>query len=415
MSGPPGTPLAQADDVVALPAGVAKRPPVRVAQSAGAGIDRRAVRRRLLVLTGLVIVAATLMLAVPGLRDVLDRIDEMSGGWVAAAVALEIASCVSFVVIFRQFFDRLPTVAAHELAWTQMGSGALLPGGGVGGLAIGGWLLHRFGMSTRRIVQRSSGLFFLTSATNVLTLGGAGGLLVLGIASGPHDVLRAGLPIVGAVVATAVVLAVPTLSHRLSPGGSRRRLLADLSDGITMARHAVRRPTWRLLGAAGYLLFDIGALWAALSALGTSPPVAAIMVAYLVGYLANALPIPGGVGALDVGLTGALVLYGESASTAAAAVLVYHAIAFWIPSAGGLLAFGLVQRRLAGDVPAAAMRVRAPLTEPALLAPQRSVAPRSDRSASSRLAAPPVGSPRGRREQRRGHAATNRTDDATAW
>jgi hypothetical protein len=66
------------------------------------------------------------------------------------------------------------------MAWSQMGSGALLPGGGVGSLAVGGWLLHVAGMPTRQIVQRSSGLFFLTSAINVLTLAAAGLLLLLG-------------------------------------------------------------------------------------------------------------------------------------------------------------------------------------------------------------------------------------------
>jgi hypothetical protein len=37
-----------------------------------------------------------------------------------------------------------------------MGSGALLPGGGVGSLAVGGWLLHLAGMPTREIVRSSA-------------------------------------------------------------------------------------------------------------------------------------------------------------------------------------------------------------------------------------------------------------------
>lgn len=40
-------------------------------------------------------------------------------------------------------------------------------------------------MPTGQMVQRSSGLFFLTSATNVLALTTAGLLLVLGIAADP--------------------------------------------------------------------------------------------------------------------------------------------------------------------------------------------------------------------------------------
>ncbi|MGZ4330670.1 MAG: hypothetical protein ACXVXL_22005 [Solirubrobacteraceae bacterium] len=51
---------------------------------------------------------------------------------VAAAVALELGSRVSFVVVIRLFFDRVPAATARELDWTEQGSGALLAGGGVG-------------------------------------------------------------------------------------------------------------------------------------------------------------------------------------------------------------------------------------------------------------------------------------------
>jgi uncharacterized membrane protein YbhN (UPF0104 family) len=47
---------------------------------------------------------------------------------------------------------------------------------------------------------------------------------------------------------------------------------------------------------------------------------------------------------LEGGLAGALIAYGASAAQAGAAVVLYHAIAFWIPAIGGLLAFGLLRR-----------------------------------------------------------------------
>ncbi len=72
-------------------------------------------------------------------------------------------------------------------------------------------------------------------------------------------------------------------------------------------------------------------LWVTLAAVGPLPPVAALVIAYLVGYLANAIPVPGGIGVLDAGLVGALAVYGLPLTHAAAAVLVYHAIAFWVP------------------------------------------------------------------------------------
>ena len=87
-------------------------------------------------------------------------------------------------------------------------------------------------------------------------------------------------------------------------------------------------------------------LWSALSAVGYVPPIAVLILGYIIGYLANLIPVPGGVGVLEGGLAGTLVLYGAPVTQAAAGVLVYHAIAFWIPSLGGLLAYRLLRRDL---------------------------------------------------------------------
>jgi uncharacterized membrane protein YbhN (UPF0104 family) len=202
-------------------------------------------------------------------------------------------------------------------------------------------------MPTREIVQRSSGLFFLTSAINVLTLAVAGVLLLLGIGQGPHDVLRAGLPVLAGASATILVLGLPRLGRRISATHPQAAWFDDVGIGIPAARHALARPSWRLLGAAGYLLFDIAVLWTSFAAVGPVPPLAPLVVAYLVGYLANAIPIPGGVGVLDAGLVGALALYGLPLTHAAAAVLVYHAIAFWIPTLGAAFAYPRLLPRLA--------------------------------------------------------------------
>jgi uncharacterized membrane protein YbhN (UPF0104 family) len=321
------------------------------------GIDLHSLRARIITIAVLVAVVVSLLLAVPGLSEVRSDIRHMSPGWLALAIALELASCSSFVVIFRRFFATVPARPARELAWTEMGSGALLPGGGIGSLAVGGWLLHLAGMPTKLIVRRSSGLFFLTSAVNVTALIGGGVLLATGLSAGDDDLLRAGLPIVVGLAAAAAVLALPRLTARQSStrsrGASSRSArsssgswVQDLVGGIGEAEHALRHPSWRLLGAVGYLGFDIAVLWAALSAVGYSPPLAVLVLGYIVGYLANLIPIPGAVGVLEGGLAGTLILYGAPAAQAAAGVLVYHAIAFWIPSVGGLLAYRQLRREL---------------------------------------------------------------------
>jgi hypothetical protein len=128
--------------------------------------DEHRLLRRLIGAVIATAAIASLLLAVPSLRHVASAIKRMSPGWIALAIGLELASDASFVVIFRLFFDGVPAPVGRELAWTEEASGALLPGGGVGAYAVGGWLLHRAGISTRRILKRSSGLFFLTSATD---------------------------------------------------------------------------------------------------------------------------------------------------------------------------------------------------------------------------------------------------------
>jgi uncharacterized membrane protein YbhN (UPF0104 family) len=294
---------------------------------------------------------AALLLAVPSLRGVSRQLSHMQPWWVAAAVALELASCVSFVVVFRLFFDRVPAATARELAWTEQGSGALLAGGGVGGLVVGGWLLHDAGMPSETIVERSSGLFFLTSGANVAALIGAGALLLMPAGSGPHDLLRAGGPILLGAGAIAGALLVPVAWRRACRASKRRGIhrrpkpwLDALIGGIGGAEQVLVRPTWRVLGAAGYLGFDIAALWATLAAAGQPMPAAPLVLGYVLGYLANSVPIPASVGVLEGGLAGALIAYGASPAQAGAAVVLYHAIAFWIPAVGGLLAFGLLRR-----------------------------------------------------------------------
>jgi uncharacterized membrane protein YbhN (UPF0104 family) len=322
------------------------------AQVDAAGPRQPAVGRRVATAGLLVVLAIALLFSVPGLRPELRAIGEIDPLWVALAVALELASGISFVIVFRLFFDRVPGRDARALAWTSMASGALLPGGGVGGYAIGGWLIHLTGASTRWIVRRSSGLFFLTSAVNGAALIGAGLLLLAG-AAGPHDFARSMLPALLAGSLTLIVLSLPPITRRRHGVPA---WLEGIVTGIRDAQSTARHPSWRLIGALGYLGFDMAVMWVAFRAMGAAPPVAALVLGYVIGYLANMLPVPGGIGVLDAGLSGALLLYGVPPPHVVAAVLVYHAIAFWIPSVGGLIAYARLRPRLTADPSTSATR-----------------------------------------------------------
>jgi uncharacterized membrane protein YbhN (UPF0104 family) len=73
------------------------------------------------------------------------------------------------------------------------------------------------------------------------------------------------------------------------------------------------------------------------------------------------IPVPAGLGVLDSGLVGALVLYGFPPAASVAAVLVYHAISIWIPGLGGLAAWLPTRsRRFAASRPDAPAQPSAP-------------------------------------------------------
>jgi len=309
------------------------------------------VLKRRLITVGLLLVAGgTALLAVPGLHEAAREASSVNVLWLGGGVALELASCLSFLAIFRRFFGELPTREARRLAWIEMGSGALLPGGGVGSLAAGGLLLRRGGMSVRQIVERSSGLFFLTSGTNVLALESGAVLLPLGVGGGPTGLA---LTVIPAVIGAAGVVLVLTIPRSRWHRSARSRALSSVANGIRQAELELVHPHWRLLGALGYLGFDIAVLGVTCAAVGYPVGVPALLLAYIIGYAANTLPVPGGIGVLEGGLVGALVLYGTPAMPATAAVLLYHTIAFWIPSLGGAIAYVLASlgRRREHDCP----------------------------------------------------------------
>ena len=188
-----------------------------VSHSARASADRSSLRqeRRLRngILTGapLSILMGGLVLAVPGLQAVSHSIRHARAGWVALAAGLELASCVGYVVAFQGTFERLPRRFAALVAAAEQAFGAVVPLGGAGGVAAGGWLLARRGIPVRRIAERSAVLFLLTSATNVVALLVAAGGLAAGWFSGPHDLLRTAVP---AAVALAVLVLFLALAGR---------------------------------------------------------------------------------------------------------------------------------------------------------------------------------------------------------
>src|SRR5437899_205055 len=79
---------------------------------------------------------------------------------------------------------------------------------------------------------------------------------------------------------------------------------ALIGRAVRDALGLVRSGDSRLAGAVAYWMFDAAVLWSMLHAFGSPPALSVIAVAYLVGQVANTLPIPGSVSG---GMAGVLI------------------------------------------------------------------------------------------------------------
>jgi uncharacterized protein (TIRG00374 family) len=315
---------------------------------------RRLLRRLLQVLALLAVLVLVALLA-PGLGEVRRRLGDAQPGWLAAAVALEALSCASYVLMFRPIFcRRMSWRTSIEIAWSELAAGSLVPASGAGGLALGAWILNRGGMPAERIARRSVAFFLIKSSVNFVAVAVLGAFMAVGLV-GPHRSLAlTALPAALSVVVIAVVVAIP----RLGPGDGADADASKLRRAVVAARRAVIDGTGEaveilrarelpvVVGAIGYWAFDNAVLWATFHAVGADVPIAVVLMGYLIGQLGGLLPIPGGIGGIDGGLIGTLIVYGAPAAPTAAAVLAYRVILFWLPLVGGAIAFALLRRAL---------------------------------------------------------------------
>jgi uncharacterized membrane protein YbhN (UPF0104 family) len=308
--------------------------------SSSAAGDAHRLRNGVVWTVALGVMFLAIGLAVPDLRDVLDRVAHAHAGWLVLAVGLEIASCLGYVAVVRLVIRDGRARDVRRLAWAEQAFGAVVPVGGAGGLAVGAWAMRAWGFSWPRIVNRSAMIFLLTSAVNgaVMVLAGLG--VWAGIGTHRAGALYGLVPAGATALALGVFCVTPLLARRVGPEPSRvGSMIVQVASWVRDTAAVAFKRDWRVLGSIGYLVFDIAVLWACLRAVGASVPLLALVVGYQVGYLANLVPIPGAIGVLEGGLLGALVLYGLPAEPAAAAVVMYHAIALWVPTTAGTVSF----------------------------------------------------------------------------
>jgi uncharacterized membrane protein YbhN (UPF0104 family) len=334
-----------------------------------AGLDVRHLARQAAEVAALLAVLVAVAVLAPGLGEVRDRLSGASAGWLAVAAAFEVLSCLSYVLMFRPAFCSLMSWrAASELGLSEVGMGSIVPASGAGGVALGAWVLSRAGMRPETIARRSVAFLLLKSSVNFAAVVVVGVLVFGGVLGPSQPVWLTLVPAALALLVMGLVALIPRLPEGPGAGaastdglgrvlrlwrGARTALVRGTAEAGVLLR---RRQPALLAGILGYWAWDNLALWATFHAIGDPQGASIILLGYLIGQLGGLLPIPGGIGGIDGGLIGTLIVFGTAPSSATAAVLAYRIILFWIPLALGAVAFTLLQRamkRPSGFIPCA--------------------------------------------------------------
>ena len=309
-------------------------------------------RHSLLVLAAVAVVVVAVVVLAPGLASLRERFAGAEAGWLAVAAGLQVLSCASYVLVFRAVFcQRMSWRTSTEIGLSELAANSILSVGGAGGLALGAWILRRGGVAVGHIARRTVAFFLLTSLANVgfLILGGIA--LATGALSGAPSVLYGIVPALGGVLLVSLALGARSTAGRLAQRTQRdrvARVFRVVGEGVDEALALLRAyEPLIILGAAGYMLFDVAMLGVCFAAFGNDvPPVGVLLLAYIIGQLGSLIPLPGGIGGVDGALIGTLVIYGIDVTDAAVAVIAYRGLLLSIPALLGLPALAVLRRRL---------------------------------------------------------------------
>ncbi|HEY3068695.1 MAG TPA: lysylphosphatidylglycerol synthase transmembrane domain-containing protein [Gaiellaceae bacterium] len=279
--------------------------------------------------------------------------------WFPICLAGLVAAYVGYILGYREVArmhggPRLPLWTVTRIV--GIGFGANVLGSAAGGLAVDFWALRRAGAGTHESARRVLG-FNTLEWTLLGTFAAVAAMLVLA-GRGAGAPLAMTLPwIVGVplCVAAAAWVSSPQRARRLTDLGAAtprrgsglaqwshwllakgKKGLADAIGGVVVVRHIVTHPGAHPAGVFGFALYWFGhllTLYAALRAFTETRLVfAALVLAFATGYVATALPLPGGgSGGIEAALAFSLHGVGVPLAPALLSVLVYRFFTFWLP------------------------------------------------------------------------------------
>jgi uncharacterized membrane protein YbhN (UPF0104 family) len=296
---------------------------------------------------GTLVVAALVVGAigrVAGFADVREVIADASFGWLGLCAAGQLIVFAGYAGALRHAvaFEDGPVLRyalSVRLTLASFAATQLFAFAGMGGLALVYWALRRLGIGRRESAIRLIGL-----NTAVYLVFGALGWTAAGWAalsgSAPAAMVAGWLVGVPLILLAARWFTAPRRVDRWTAAADdsrasfTRRALATGVGAAWWVRRALAAPAGRGLfwWAACYWIGDLLSLWAALRAFDSAPAVAALILAYATGYLAQSLPIPFvATGGMDAATTVLLNVVGVPLDAALVGVVAHRIFAFWLP------------------------------------------------------------------------------------
>ncbi len=323
-----------------------------------------ALSRKTAIFAGVFVVAAVtffyvLLPLLPGLREGLRKVqNDADRTWLAVAFFCELGSYASYIWLFHILFSpRLARIGwreSYNVSMAGVAATRVLGAAGAGGIALSYWAVRRAGMTRRASASYQVAFLEMLYAVFMGALVVVGLLLYSGAVPGNHPFGVTVIPVLFGLSVYAVFLLtlllpdrVEDIVERLSLGTGRvarvaKRLVqapALVGEGTRVALKVIRHKPQTIVAGVGWWAFDIAVLWCCFKAFGGTPPLAVVAMGYLVGMIANLIPVPGGVGAVEGGMIGSFVAFGVPTGPAVAAVLAYRLFAFFMPTIPGILSY----------------------------------------------------------------------------
>ena len=292
----------------------------------------------------LTVVAAVIVLTTVNVKEISDAISQSDWRWSIVAFALGLFTHFAAALVFVAFSPVRLSVWKATLTQTAAAFVAVAAPAGIGPAALNLRMLTKRGVSTT-LAAATVALVQVSQFVVTIVL-----LLVLSVVSGTNQAERFKVPPLAPVIGVVIVVLVAALL--LVPGirqWAMSKVVPTLQQTWPRLIEVVGQPRRLALAFAGNVGMTLGyvfAFEACLAAFGEHLTLIQVALIYLAGNTAGAVvPVPGGIGTIEVSMIALLAGSGVNAGVATSVVLLFRALTYWLRIPIGWVAMRYMQRK----------------------------------------------------------------------